>query len=257
MSGIVVRRFVPLAAPQSPDVTAVINISPANPGQGARTHGLLYRRTLGGGAVFTLATLPDAQFGEMHLHPLLLPIMVRMSLRAAGQGEVQNTEVGQPLVLAGRHLANNPIVRLRDPSGASYEYDTTTPQEVDRFVLDKAENRLTYTQTNQPGLYYWTKPDGQPIAIANVQLPGQESELAPKPTESVLKPGPDAIIARSYGDFVAGMQKVSEPLPQWSLPIAIVLLLLCAEALLASLANFWKPVSLRSLIPGFAAGAAK
>jgi hypothetical protein len=58
-------------------------------------------------------------------------------------------------------------------------------------------------------------------------------------------------------DLSAQMQKLSEPEPHWAGPIAIVMALLCIEALMGSLSNLWKPMKpreiLKKLVPAGAA----
>lgn len=57
------------------------------------------------------------------------------------------------------------------------------------------------------------------------------------------------MIARSVAELKSKVSSLSEPEPKWAMPIAIVLLLLCAEALMGSLSRLWKAPSLRAFVP--------
>ncbi len=69
-------------------------------------------------------------------------------------------------------------------------------------------------------------------------FPSTESELDYKPADTIVKPGPDTIIARSYEQFTQGVSNVQAPNPRWSGLIALVLLLLCFEASWAACRRF-------------------
>jgi len=45
------------------------------------------------------------------------------------------------------------------------------------------------------------------------------------------------------------MEKVTEPVHIWTWFLGIVLLLICLEAMLASLSNLWKPLAMKWLRP--------
>ena len=64
---IAVRHFVPFAPVSAREVTTLLRISPAEPATGgaANPWGLLFRRNLGKGMVYTLSTLPDQQYTDL------------------------------------------------------------------------------------------------------------------------------------------------------------------------------------------------
>ena len=44
--------------------------------------GLLFRKPVGEGQVFTFATLPDSRFTNLATHPIFLPMLVRLALQS-------------------------------------------------------------------------------------------------------------------------------------------------------------------------------
>jgi hypothetical protein len=85
------------------------------------------------------------------------------------------------------------------------------------------------------------------VAIGNVQLPAAESDLLYKPAEAVLPSGPNTLVVHSFAELQSTVSKLNQPQPRWSGAMAVVLLLMCFEALLASMSQLWKPISLRSI----------
>lgn len=237
LSSMVARRFVPLAAVSDPRVSSILNLSPASPAPGLRSHGLLYRRQVGSGKVYVLTTLPESRYTNLATHPLFLPIMVRMALPSAQAGDVQNVEVGQPLVLrADRHGGGQ--LEVQTPAGELYLCEPQRKDGVARYVFDRTE---------MPGLYRFRKPGGGEVeALGNVQLPSAESDLAYRPASTVVPPGPNTLVVRSYEDLVTRIAQIDRPLPRWSPFLAVVLFLICVEALLGSMSHLWKPISPRT-----------
>jgi hypothetical protein len=239
---IVVRRFVPLLKSESADVATVLSMSAATPSVGSRLFGLIHRKTVGRGMAYTVPTLPDSLYTSLPLHPLFMPIMVRMSLPSAGRSDAQNVELGQPLSLslAGKGLASPAGVQLIDPAGAVYQFDPGRYREGDPFLWDQAEKRMVYPRTEAPGTYLWRKDGGAVLAVGNVQLPAAESELQYRAADAVVAPGQNTIVARSLEEFAGAMSRASEPEPRWTPFVMMVILLLCAEALLGSVSHLWK-----------------
>src|SRR5439155_11950132 len=86
------------------------------------------------------------------------------------------------------------------------------------------------------GLYSW-QSGGAIVGYSNVQPPAAESELVYRPADSVIAPHDNVLVARSLDEMRQKMQQLAEPEPRWSLPMALVLVLLCVEALLGSLSG--------------------
>ncbi|MDB5301187.1 MAG: hypothetical protein JWO87_2850, partial [Phycisphaerales bacterium] len=237
---IVVRRLVPFSS--DPAVPLLLNTFPKEPRPGVRPHGLLYRRSVGAGTAYTFATLPDRQFTNLPLHPLFLPLLVRMAQRPPTRGDAQNIEIGQPLTLTGRQFEGVASLTLRGPQGDLTVVKSAREAGVPTFLFGPAD---------APGLYTWLKPGtDEPLAVTNVQLPAAESELFFSPAQSLIPAADNVIVARSVAELHAKVASLGEPEPHWTLPIALVLLLLCVEALMASLSKLWKPINLRAFVPG-------
>ncbi|HWE04640.1 MAG TPA: BatA domain-containing protein [Tepidisphaeraceae bacterium] len=236
----VVRRIVPFSG--DPQATLLLNCFPRDPGPGLHSQGLLYRKPVGAGQVYTVATLPGGDYSNIATHPLFLPLMVRMCQRSAGRGDAQNIELGQSLTLIGRQFEAFDSMTLQGPAGDTTIVKASHAGGVTQFPFGAA---------NAPGLYSWLKPGGaEPMAITNVQLPSNESELFYSPPPSLVEPGDNVMIARSVAELHTKVANLGEPEPKWTMPIAIVLLMLCVEALMASLSRIWKPISLRGVLAG-------
>jgi hypothetical protein len=230
LGAIVVRQLVPLAA--LGDSSAILNAVPADPTPDSRVQGLLFRKPVGGGVCFTCATLPDSQYTNLATHPTFLPLLVRMALRSSEQSAGQNVELGQPLVLDGAKFSDAEL-QIEGPQHEQFRVKATQANETRQFVFDQA---------NEPGLYRWRTIDNpNPIAITNVQLPASESELSYRSAASVGPAGGDAIVATSIADLSSKVASLTAPQPQWSGPLAIVMFLLCLEALMGSWPKSWKP----------------
>ncbi len=246
LDNVSVRRFVPFAV-VDPEVTAILGVSPVS-GSTARPQPLLLRRPVGTGMVYTLATVPESRFTNLATHPVFLPMLVRMSLRPVSESDAANVELGEPLIVAGSKFASTAQLEIEDPSRQTV---IVTPSDD-----PKGGRRFVFDQADAPGLYFWRRPGvTEPMAIANVQLPAAEAELAYRPAGSVASPGPNTLIARSLEELEGKMAAVSEPAPRWSWAIALVLFLLCLEALMGSISQLWNPIAWRAIF-GRSAGSA-
>ncbi len=240
LNAIVVRQMVPLAA--TGDSSTILNAVPADPVPGSRTMGLLFRKPVGSGVCFTWATLPDSQYTNLATHPTFLPLLVRMALKPPEQSAGQNVELGQPLVLDAAKFPDQHELQIEGPQHEIYRVKAVETDDARQFVFDQA---------NEPGIYQWkTINNPAPVAMTNVQLPAGESDLTYRPPDSIAPAGGETIIATSVSDLTTKMAALTAPQPQWSVPLAIVMFLLCLEALMGSWSKVWKPISLRGFVPG-------
>jgi len=240
INAIVVRQLVPLAA--SGFSSTLLNAVPADPTPGSRTQGLLFRKAVGRGVCFTFATAPDPAYTNLATHPTFLPLLVRMALKTAEQSAAQNVELGQPLVLDGSRFPDQVALQIDSPAHEQYRVPAIESNGSRQFIFDQASD---------PGLYLWrTTSNPTAIAITNVQLPAGEIDLTYRSAASVAPPSPDTIIASSLADLANKVQSLTAPQPQWSGPLAIVMFLLCLEALMGSWSKTWKPPALRAFMPG-------
>jgi len=241
LRSITLRRIVPFTAAADARTTAVLNAVAADPAAAAHPLGLLFRKHIAAGVCYTIATTPDPRFTNLATHPTFLPLLVRMCLHTASQSTAQNIELGQPLALDAAAYPGVAELQLDGPRHEQYRITPTTDSTGQRHFV--------FAQTDHAGLYTWRNAaDGSPIAMANVQPPAAESELVYRPAQS-LASSPDTVIATSAAELQSKIAKQSEPEPRWSTPIAIVLLLLCFEALMGSLASARRAPPARAFVP--------
>jgi hypothetical protein len=136
---------------------------------------------------------------------------------------------------------------LQTPDGGTYAIAPTAVADGKQFRFDRAV---------QPGLYSWKAAgNAEPIAATNVQLPAAESELVYRAADQVITPAPNVIVARSIDELRSHTAQLAAPEPHWSGPIALVLLLICLETLMASTKGLWKwPMPGKSLAAQSAVG---
>ena len=234
-----VDSLVPFST--DPQAVMLLKCFPREPRPGYGPAGLLYRKPVGLGTVYTIATLPYPQYTNLATHPMFLPLIVGMSQRPLSRSDAQNVELGQPLTLSGSQYEPLDSMTLQGPQNDTTVVKGQRIGGAKQFVLGPAPS---------PGLYSWLKPgSNDPIAITNVQLPAGESELSYAEAALVTEKGDNVIVARSVEELQARVSRIGEPEPKWTIPIAIVLLMLCAEALMASLSRLWKPIRLKALVP--------
>jgi len=234
-----VLRFVPFAIAQGP-VTQLLTAFPADPRPGTHPHGFLYRRESGQGTVYTFATLPDSQYTNLPTHPLFLPLLVRMALRPPAESDAGNIEIGQPIVLAGKAIDGiRGELQITDPQGAESAVSAST--------LPDGRSAFVFPSADLPGLYRWHKPSSDaPIELVNVQLPASESDLVYAHPDDVMEPGDNVVAVHSVQDLQTHVGALNEPEPHWSPIVAVLLMLLCVEAFMASTSKLWKTPALRT-----------
>jgi hypothetical protein len=206
-------------------VTAIINAAPNDADSGAKPQGLLYRRTVGGGQVYTWATLPDRTCGNLRVWELFPPALVNSADEAAQQEVTLNAELGEPLVLAAQNA----------PAGA--EVDLTPPGQEAVKVAREAD-QYVYSDTAVPGLYVWRWHSGGQsgsLGWSNVMPAAREARLVYRRLEEVAGNDPTVIAGRSLQEVRRDLADGQEARPAWTAPIAVVLLLLCLESLLGAL----------------------
>jgi hypothetical protein len=181
--------------------------------------GLLFRKAVGEGQVFTFATLPDARYTNLATHPIFLPMLVRLALQSPAQRDLLNVEIGHPLTSSVAAGSNQPLT-IQSPLRETFQ----------------VAPRSSFDQANHDGLYTW-QLGGAIVGYSNVQPPAGESELVYRPADSVIAPQSNVLVARSLDEMRQKMQQLAEPEPRWSVPMALVLILLCLEALLGSLSG--------------------
>lgn len=239
IGAITIRQMVPMTTDASS--SAILNAVPIDPTTGSRAIGLLYRKPIGAGVCFTFATAPTSRFTNFATHPTFLPLLVRMALRGPGESAAHNVDLGQPLILNGSIAPAETELQIEGPQHAQYRVKATDAPNGRQFIFNEAA---------APGLYIWRKiNDNQTLAMTNVQLPASEADLSYRPAATVAPPGDSTVIATNLAQLQGKIAKLNEGRPQWSIPIALVMFLLCLEALMGSAAKVWKPPALRAFLP--------
>jgi hypothetical protein len=224
-----IRRLLGFpSAPSAPPILGVANDTAATPPQG-----LLFRKPLGKGVVYTIATLPDALDSNLATNPAFLPLLVRMCLPSTANSSGTNIELGQPITFDAPSTAG-PSHNLETPAGGSYAITASGTSDSRRF---------TFSRATDPGFYIWRSPSStDSLAVANVELPPSESELTFRSAGTVMPHSDNVVIARSIADLRSKMTQLTEPEPRWSGAVALVLILICLEALMGSTSGLWKPI---------------
>ncbi len=229
LTDVTVRGAVPMSA--GGDAVAVLNAVPVDPMPGARTTGLLFRRPVGAGTCYTMAAAPDPAVTNLATHPTFLPLLVRACLRPPGRSAGQNVELGHPVGFAG----DAGTMQVDTPSKASYR-------------VSSADGRFAFAGADEPGLYVWHRVnDPRPVAVDNVQLPAGESDPTYRPADAAVAAGPDVVVATDLAALRGRVGELAAADPRWSTPLAIVLFLLCLEALLGSWSKLWTVPTFRDL----------
>jgi hypothetical protein len=222
---LVVTRLVRFA-PSDSAVTAIINAAPNDPDSPAKLTGLLWRRALGAGQIYTWATLPDRTCGNLRVWDLFPPAMVNSVGQSAAQEVTLNADLGQPLILPGEGV----------PAGA--EVDLVPPGQ-EAVKVSRSGDRYVFGDTSVPGLYAWRWADasGQSGSLgwSNVSPSAAEARLLYRPLSEIAGSDATVIAGHSLDEIRQHLADLDEPHPQWSGPIALVLLLLCVESLLGAL----------------------
>ena len=106
------------------------------------------------------------------------------------------------------------------------------------------------------------------MAYSNVQYPPDEALPDYRPAETLvdanalIEPGRESaaganvMVVRSAAELSGELEELELSQPRWRGPIAVVLLLLCAEAFMASTSRLWKPAAApRAFTPNLGAAA--
>jgi len=218
-------RFSPNSQTQ-----AIVNAAPTDPDSGAELTGLLWHKKVGAGSVYTWATLPDRSCGNLRVWDLFPPMLVNSAATPGAMGEeaTVNVDIGQPISLPAAIVP------------ADAEVDLIPPPPNQRPVkVDRSGDRYTYSDTSQPGLYAWRwrRQDAQGglLGWSNLQIPSAEARLTYRPLSEIAPDQANTIAAHSLEEVRQRLVQLAQPHPQWTLPIALVLALLCLEALLGAM----------------------
>jgi hypothetical protein len=162
---ITVRRMVAMKAGGGASV--VLSAAAVDPMPGSTPMGLLFRKPIGAGVCYTIATSPGSSFTNFATHPTFLPLLVRMALRSANQSKQLNVELGQPASLS--RFPQEKELQIETPGHEQYRVKAVETHDGRQFI---------FSQTLVPGIHTWRRINNpEPVALTNVQLPAGESDL--------------------------------------------------------------------------------
>jgi hypothetical protein len=158
------------------------------------------------------------------------PSLVNAAIPAASQQAAAspNVDIGEPITLPADAA----------PPGAEVDLIPPPPNQ-SLLKIDQTGDKYIFTDTSTPGLYAWRwrgdNGQGGVLGWANVQLPAAEARLIYRPLNEIATDPANQLTAHSLDEVRQRLIQLQQPQPQWTLPIAIVLLLLCLEGLLGAL----------------------
>ncbi|HTW93977.1 MAG TPA: BatA domain-containing protein [Tepidisphaeraceae bacterium] len=229
---LVVTRLVPFTGDDM-DVTQLLKAMPSDPDSPAAPVGLLWRRSIGDGAVFTWGTVPDITSGNLRVSEIFPPSLINAMLKPPRDQSGLNTIIGNPIQLQATDIPAAAEVDVTAPGRPAVKVDPTLSGDNPHFI---------FTDTSQPGLYQWTEIlHGQPRTIAwtNVEISPDEARLTYLPLAQIAPSSVGAVTGHSLAEIRSKLANSEESEPHWSWAIAAVLLLMCLEAVMGSLPKTW------------------
>ena len=219
LQGLRAHRIVPMNVADSKSTLMLVGGAVGDARAPVDREGLLYVRRVGAGRVFTFAAIPDAMNTNLGTHPMFLPMLVSASLRPAEASRASNVQAGQPLVL---RAGNDRQIELHAPEGEVFE------------VIAR-DGQFSFAKTSKPGIYRWMRPGAkEPRAIAEVSLPAEESQAIYRAADTLIPSSEQVLLARSLDEMNSRVAQISQPQPRWTMPLALVMLLLCCEAAIST-----------------------
>lgn len=224
-------RIVPMTVADVSSTRMLLgSAGPSQPAPSDR-NGLLYVKRVGRGRIFIWSCIPESVNSNLGTHALFLPLLVNQCLRAGETSGAANSELGTPVACDDPRLENAKELELRTPANELFHISANKPGVLPRFA---------FPGITEPGVYRWYRPGMSTFdAISNVSVPGDETEALYRAAETVIPRNDHTVIARSMDQLQQLIAHVSQPQPKWSLPIAIALMFLCAEALMSTETGLW------------------
>lgn len=211
---------------------------------------LLIRQALGRGEIYTFLTTPAADWSTLASTVPFLPIMNRMALGDPARGGANvapaSYDPGQLVELPLPSEAQKLAVDVQTPSGTTMNVPAPGNAATAGIPSDvPAEPRWPFTHTLATGVYRWQSTDRKYSGQFVVNPPGDEADLVPFDVETLAHDAspsrPDsaqsaspAIVAPTVAELLARLDKLSEGYSLMPGVLALVMILLILEALLAN-----------------------
>lgn len=247
---VLVQRYFKLAKPQD-DTKVLMRLRNTDP--------LALTKPYGKGRTVLFATTASPRWANLPVGgaPLFLPMLEKISLCATRQSQLPamyapdaqvNIQVGPPATQVGTHPAALPLKIWAPADGQKVEPIQTTAKwsDADGF-------RAVFSQTAAPGLYRWQATQGDQVKLKGdapapttsfegtfaINPVGGESDLdamTPKNFQNAMNRRGLAHVYLGQNLREAGEQaeKISQGHNWWDMLLAIVIVLLVAEALVAN-----------------------
>ena len=155
----------------------------------------LVQKRVDDGVVVQAATACDADWSDLPMRPIYLPLMQQLVVSMASQvAPPQNISTGEPIVAVFRGASSDVPLSLTTPDGGRF---TVSLQD------QGGRSVARFLDTQRPGVYTLTSPDGNPIHYV-AQSSRQESDLTllDEPAFAKLADEMRADIARSAADYL-------------------------------------------------------
>jgi hypothetical protein len=227
---------------------------------------LMQLKRFGGGRVVLCTTTAGPLWSNLPVTGLFLPMVARMSLLA------RQEPWGAGTYVAGTHVSIRPdMSRFEQPAPGEKLFVNVTPPSngavpppgaILPLTAAKGEYLVTFTDTNEPGLYRWRVTRGgggeAPSGAFAVNPFGGESRLETMPAETFRRAMRAKGLERVYvGSTLAGVHAAAASQSQgrnwWDLLLAMTIMILVFEAIVANRRGRGEEVVPVHLQPGAAA----
>ena len=185
----------------------------------------LVQKHVDDGVVVQAATACDADWSDLPMRPVYLPLMQQLVVSMASQvAPPQNIATGEPIVAVFRDTSSDVPLSLTTPEGGrlTVSLQDQGGRSVARFL-----------DTQRPGVYTLTSPDADPIHYV-AESARQESDLSllDEPAFAKLAEEMQADIASSAADYLDRDRLRRHGREIWTFLWACVLALLFLELVL-------------------------
>ena len=248
---LLVQRYYKLSRP-SDDARVLMHLRNADP--------LIVTKLFGSGKVVLCATTASPKWANLPVGggPLFLPMLERICLGGARQSQLPAMyECGSGVSIAvgpgADEIASHPA---QLPLAVSREGDKTTPVQMQAAWSDKEGFLAMFTKADQPGIYRWQASPGDQVKVKSAdggaaapvptaflaRLPSTPS--AANATWKRSRPRPSRTVWLTWAWNTSTSATRSPPPPPrpksaqghnwWDLLLAIAIVLLVAEAMVAN-----------------------
>ena len=185
----------------------------------------LVQKRVDDGVVVQVATACDADWSDLPMRPIYLPLMQQLVISLASEvAPPQNISTGEPIVAVFRSASSDVPLSLTTPDGG----------RVTVSLRDQGGRSVArFRNTQRPGVYTLTSPDAKPIHYV-AESSRQESDLSllDEPAFAKLADEMLADTARSAADYLDRDRLRRHGREVWKFLWACVLALLFLELVL-------------------------